>query len=138
MRIATRRRWSVEQMKGEKRRYPRWVVGGRLAGRTDTFHSVSFINISLGGILIEHSDIIRPGDTSLLTLLILGREVALNCRVVRSLVHRPEIEAGGERGLIYQSGLEFLGLSEESLGLIDEYIEFLKRERPDTNTEPNP
>lgn len=138
MPIAAQRRWLVEQIKGERRRYPRWVVGGRLAGRINTVHSVSFINISLGGILIEHSDIIRPGDSSLLHLLILGREVALNCRVVRSLVHRPEVEPGGERALIYRSGLEFLGLSEESLGLIDQYIEFVKKERPDTKTEPTP
>lgn len=122
----------MEQIKGERRRYPRWVVGGRLAGRTNAVPSVSFINISLGGILIEHTDMVRPGNTSLLNLLILGREAALNCRIVRSLVDRPELQAGGERDLIYRSGLEFLGLSEDSLGLIDEYIEFLKRERPDT------
>lgn len=128
----------MEQIKGERRRYPRWVVGGRLAGRINTVHTVSFVNISLGGILIEHADVIRPGDTSLLHLLVLGREVTLNCRIVRSLVHRPEIETGGERRLIYQSGLEFLGPSEESVGLINEYIEFLKRERPDTKTEATP
>lgn len=125
----------MEHFRGEKRRYPRWVVGGRLAGRLDTVHNLSFINISLGGMLIEHTDVIRPGDTSLLYLLILGREVTVNCRIVRSLVHRPELQVGGERDLIYRSGLEFLGPSEESLGLINDYIEFLKRERSDTKTE---
>ncbi len=125
----------MEQIKGEKRRYPRWIVGGRLAGRLDAVPNLSFVNISMGGILIEHTESIRPGDTSLLYLLILGRELTLNCRIVRSLVHRPEVQAGGERELIYRSGLEFVGPSEESLGLINEYIEFLKRERPDTKVE---
>lgn len=125
----------MQQIKGEKRGYPRWPVGGRLAGRIDAAHNVSFIDISLGGILIEHADIIRPGGTSLLTLLILGREITLNCRVMRSLVHRPEVEGGGERRLIFRTGLQFLGPSEESLRLIDEYIEFLKGQQPDTRDE---
>ncbi|MEE8228347.1 MAG: PilZ domain-containing protein [candidate division NC10 bacterium] len=125
----------MQQAKGEKRGYPRWPIGGRLAGRIDAAHNVSFIDISLGGILIEHADIIRPGGTSLLTLLVLGREITLNCRVMRSLVHRPDVEGGGERRLIYRTGLQFLGPSEESLRLIDEYIEFLKGQQPDTRPE---
>ncbi len=125
----------MQQAQGEKRGYPRWPIGGRLAGRIDAAHNVSFIDISLGGILIEHADIIRPGGTSLLTLLVLGREITLNCRVMRSLVHRPDVEGGGERRLIYRTGLQFLGPSEESLRLIDEYIEFLKGQQPDTKPE---
>lgn len=125
----------MEQFKGERRRYPRWVVGGRLAGRMNAIQNVSFVNISLGGLLVQHTATVRLGDTSLLNLLILGREATVNCRIVRSLVHRPEVQPGGERELIYRSGLEFLDPSEESLGLINEYIEFLKRKQSDTRTE---
>ncbi len=124
-----------EQPKGETRRYPRSVAVGRPLGRVNNAYNVSLIDISLGGVQIEHPDIIRPGTTSFLTLLMLGREVTLNCRVVRSLVHRTEVQADGEQQLIHRSGLEFLGPSEESLRQIDGYIESLKRQSPDAESE---
>lgn len=95
-------------------------------GRIDATQRVSFVDISLGGALIEHSTMVQPGMISFLTLSLSGEEEALKCRVVRSAVHRYEIEPTGERGLVYRSGVEFLDTSEVSLRLIDKSIESLK------------
>lgn len=72
--------------------------------------------------MIEHAHIVRPGSTSYLTLKLKGRDLHLRCRVVRSVVHRVELEADGERVLIYRTGLEYLEPSEETRQKIDEYI----------------
>lgn len=111
---------------GGTRRHRRWNVGGRLVGRIGMRHTVSFIDISLGGALIEHSNVVQPGTISLLTLSFSGEEEALRCRVVRSLVHRYEVLPTGERGLVYRSGVEFLDASETSIRLIDKSITSLK------------
>ncbi len=87
---------------------------------------MSFINISLGGALVEHSNVVQPGSLAFLTLSFSGEEEALKCRVVRSFVHRYEVLASGERGLVYRSGVEFLDASEPSLRLIDKSIESVK------------
>ncbi len=65
----------------------------------------------------------------------LGREVTLNCRVIRSLVHRTEVQADGEHELVYLTGLEFLDTPEDLLRQIDEYIESLKRQSSDAESE---
>jgi hypothetical protein len=111
---------------GATRRHRRWYVAGRLGGRIGRSLRVSFVNISLGGALIEHANVVPPGTVSFLTLSISGEEEALKCRVVRSFVHRYDVEPAGERGLIYRSGVEFLDTSETSLSLIDKSIESLK------------
>ncbi len=51
-----------------------------------------------------------------------GSEVSVPCRVVRSVVHRPEVDPEGERVLIYRTGLEYVDLSDETLGLLNDYI----------------
>ena len=115
-----------EQATGEKRRYPRWTVAGRLTGRFGYIPKVSVVDMSLGGTLIEHATELEPGIISLLNLLFPGHEAAQKCRVVRSDPHRLETLPIGTQDLVYRTGLEFLELSEESRRLIDGYIEFLK------------
>jgi len=111
---------------GGKRRYRRWIIRGGLSGCIDAAHEASFVNISLGGALIEHSSMIRPGSIAFLTVAFQGQEAGLKCRVVRSEVHRYGVRPTEERHLVYRSGLEFLGTSEASLRLIDKTIESLK------------
>ncbi len=119
-----------EQRKGDKqRRHIRWAVEEHAVGRITAIYEATLINMSLGGALIEHMHLVRPGTISSLTLLMLGREVTLNCRVVRSLVDRTEVQADGEHELVYRTGLEFLALSEDSLWLIYEFIDSLRGQR---------
>ena len=115
-----------EQATGEKRRYPRWTIEGRLTGRFGYIPRVSVVDLSLGGTLIEHATELDPGIISLLNLLFPGHEATQKCRVVRSDPHRLETLPIGTQDLVYRTGLEFLELSEESRRLIDGYIEFLR------------
>ena len=115
--------------KEDKRRSIRCAVEERTAGRITAIYEASLMNISVSGALIEHMHLVRPGTNSFLTLLMLGREVTLNCRVARSLVHRTEVQADGEHELVYQTGLEFLDTPVDLLRLIDEFIDSLRGQR---------
>lgn len=115
-----------EQVKGDKRRYTRWPVEGRLKGRIGHGPFMSVVDISLGGVLIEHSDIIHLGSISFLNVLFPGKEVSLKFRVIRSNRHRSERSLTGGKELIFRTGLEFLDVTEASRRLISGYIEFLK------------
>jgi hypothetical protein len=109
----------------DKRRYPRFVVGGKSKGRLTTTYNAILINISLGGALVEHPDIVRPGTTAYMDIALQGKELRLKCRVTRSVVYRTQMLESGERELIYHTGLEFLDPPRETLDLIARYIETL-------------
>src|SRR3990172_5689637 len=111
---------------GGRRRYRRWIIRGGLSGCIDASPEASFVHISLGGALIEHLNLIRPGSIAFLTVAFQGQETGLKCRVVRSEVHRYGVRPTEDRHLVYRSGLEFLGTSEASLRVIDKTIESLK------------
>lgn len=112
----------MEKKGPERRRHDRLVVGGKTKGRVTAVYDASLLDISVGGALIEHAHIVRPGTISYLILNLLGREVSLGCRVVRSVVYRFEVGPDGERILVYRTGLEFVDLSDETLRVIDDYI----------------
>lgn len=109
-----------------KRRHPRVVVGGTSRGRLTTTYTASLVNLSLGGALVEHPDIVRPGTISFMDITLQGKEVRLKCRVVRSVVYRTQTLESGERELIYHTGLEFLDPPKDILDLIARYIESLQ------------
>ncbi len=117
----------VEQEKEDRRRHPRWDVEGQLAGQIARIPGVSFVNVSMGGALIEHSKIVRPGTICFLTILVPGDKIGLKCRVVRSIVHRYEISPTGERDLVYRTGVKFLALSGAPRRQIKVYIDSLMR-----------
>ncbi len=116
---------SMEAVKGDRRRHLRWRVGEGLTGRIASQNEASILDISLGGALVEHSNLVRPGTLSFLTLLLRGQEVNLRCRVVRSAIYRFETWPTGEQEHLYRTGVEFLALSEDSQRMIDKYINFL-------------
>ena len=115
----------MEAVKVDRRRYLRWRVGEGLTGRIASKNEVSILDISLGGALIEHSNLVRPGTLSFLTLLLRGREVSLRYRVVRSGIYRYETWPTGEQEHLYRTGVEFLAVSEDSRRVLDKYINFL-------------
>lgn len=120
----------MEHLNLDKRRHPRWQVRNRLVGRIAPNHEASLLDISSGGALIEHPNLVRPETVLFLTLLIPKCEINLRCRVVRSLVYRYAHWPSGKQDMLYRTGLEFLALSETSQKLIDEYIGSLNQPPP--------
>jgi c-di-GMP-binding flagellar brake protein YcgR len=113
---------AVEKRQPERRQYSRFLVGGRAKGRVTAVYEASLLDLSLGGALIEHVHIVRPGTTSHLILRVEGRDVNLRCRIIRSSVHRVQVESDGERALVYQTGLEFVDRSDATMQMIGNYI----------------
>lgn len=107
----------------DRRQHARFVVGGRTKGRVTAIYDARILDISPGGSLIEHADVVRPGTLSSLDLDLLGKRMSLKCRVARSVVHRSEVQPDGDRQLIYRTGLEFLDRSDETRKMIIDYIQ---------------
>jgi len=97
------------RVKEERRRCPRWVVGGRFVARITPIHDAALIDMSPAGALVEHVDRVEPGTTLFLSISFAAKKMGLRCRVVRSVAHRSQIGSKGERDVIYRSGLEFMG-----------------------------
>ncbi len=115
-----------EQARGDRRSDLRWGVRGRPAGRMTarhkgTYQTVSLVDVSMGGALIEHSTEVGPGTLVFLRML-RGWEAGLMCQVVRSVVDRYDVDPTGRRDLVYRMGLKFLAPSEVSRRVIVEYI----------------
>ena len=115
-----------EQARLEKRRFPRWRASGWLSGWIGDAIKVSVVDISMGGVLIEHSYVILSGTICILTLSLCGTRVSVKCRVVRSALHRYEVWPVEGRNYVYRTGLELADVSEGSQQLISGYIEFLR------------
>lgn len=113
----------------ERRRHTCWAVEERTGGQVTAVFEASLINISLGGVLIEHVHLLRPGMNYAVTLFVHGQAVNLTCRAVRSVVHGSRVHPDEERELIYRTGMKFVDPSEDSLRLIGEYIDSLRGER---------
>lgn len=115
------------------RKYPRITVGGEASGQIAAVYEASLLNISLGGVLIEHAHIVRPGTDSSLLLNVHGRAINLRCRVIRSAVHRLEIQPDGQGDVIYHTGLEFQESSDEARQLIRDYFQSMIRNSRDAH-----
>ncbi len=112
----------MNRTRPERRRHVRWAVKGLVSGRIEFTDSVSPLDLSLGGAQIEHSEILRPGTTMFLTLFFPDHQMTLKCAVIRSVVYGSVIQDNGERELIYRSGLEFVGISEDDRRVIGAYM----------------
>lgn len=104
-----------------KRRFPRVTVMGRVEGKIVASYEATLVNLSLGGALVEHSSMVRLGSMSQLMLPFGKGEIRLTCRVVRSALNRRE-SRGQDSAIIYQTGLEFVDPSPETLTVLEELI----------------
>ncbi len=118
-----RRGHAAEKEKSNRRQHARFVVRGNAKGRVTTVYDAHILNISLGGALIEHAHVVRPGSTSSLDLDLQGKRLSMRCRVARSVVHRMELQPDGEQALIYHTGLEFIDAPKETRLMISNYIQ---------------
>jgi hypothetical protein len=119
-----------DQREATRRQYARFLVGGKAKGRVTAIYDAVVVNISIGGSLIEHAHVVRPGTLSSLDLDILGKRLRLKCRVARSVVHGSHVLPTGERELVYRTGLEFLEMSDAMRQLIGRYIQSMMNEEP--------
>ena len=104
-----------------KRRFPRFAVLGKVEGKIVASYEATLVNLSLGGALVEHSSMVRPGSMSQLLLPYGNGEILIACRVIRSHLSRRETR-GPASVVVYQTGLEFLDPSPETLAALEELI----------------
>jgi hypothetical protein len=104
-----------------KRRFPRFTVLGKVAGKIIATHEATLLNLSLGGALIEHPSMVRPGSVSQLLIPTPRGDIQIDCRVARSTLVRQE-RRGNEAMVIYQTGLEFRDPSPEVLAALEGVI----------------
>lgn len=117
-----------DEKSATRRQYARFFVGGKAKGRVTAIYDAVVMNLSIGGSLIEHAHVVRPGTLSSLDLDLFGKRLRLKCRVARSVVHGSHVLPTGERELIYRTGLEFLELSEATRQMIGRYVQSMVKE----------
>jgi len=95
---------SPPQQYNIQRRGARVRLGG---GRTARLHlwDVMLIDLSISGVLIEHTHRVRVGDLYSLSFQIEGLHVKARARAVRSFVSHRTPVAGGERQLVFRTGM---------------------------------
>ncbi len=108
-----------------RRKHARFVVKGGAKGRVAVVWDAVLLNLSLGGALIEHTNVVRSGTPSSLELEPQGKKIRLRCRVARSVADRLEEQPDGEQELVYRTGLQFVEPSEETLQVIGDYLDLL-------------
>lgn len=111
-----------------RRKHARFAVKGGAKGRVAVVWDAVLLNLSLGGALIEHANVVRPGTPSSLEVDLQGRRIRLRCRVARSVADRIEVQPDGERELIYHTGLQFVEPSDETVQVIGDYLQAIAKD----------
>lgn len=88
---------------------PDFIMTTRVDGRVNGIDEVVLLNIGLQGALVEHVEPIRPGTILHLDLTLARHKIRMQCRAVRSVIHRRERQPDGDGILVYSTVLKFLG-----------------------------
>ncbi len=108
-----------------QRRGARVRLGTGTAARLH-FWDVTVIDLSLSGALIELTHRARVGDLYYLSFQADGLRLRIKARAVRSFVsHRVPVD-GGERQLVYRTGIEFVDLTADTTKRISAYLDRLR------------
>lgn len=86
---------------------------------------VNLIDISLSGALVEHTEPVRPGEIYRFAFPVEGHQVQVLARAMRAFASHRVTVAGGERQIMYRTGMEFVGIEKGAAQLISAYIERL-------------
>jgi len=106
-----------------KRRHARLTFKEPIYDLLAASREVRFLDLSLGGARIEHTNILRPGSMCELRVPLRNRRVTLLCQVVWSTaVGRAEGETRGT-GLLFHSGLQFASLASDAQTLLAAFLE---------------
>jgi DNA-binding response OmpR family regulator len=90
---------------------------------------VTLVDISLSGALVEHTESVRPGEIYRLSILVNAQKVQILARAMRVFASHRVTMAGGERQVVYRTGMEFVGLKKEVADLIATHIEDLLKKQ---------
>ena len=113
----------------ERRRAPRIPLRERSQAQLQ-LRDVNLIDLSLSGALVEHVEPIRPGEIYRLSLTAEGQRVQILARAMRVYASHRVTLAGGERQVVYRTGMEFVGLKKDVADIIAKHIESLIRTSP--------
>jgi DNA-binding response OmpR family regulator len=113
----------------ERRRAPRIRLRESSPAQLQ-LRDVNLIDLSLSGALVEHVEPIRPGEIYRLSLAAEGGKVQILARAMRVYASHRVAMAGGERQVVYRTGMEFVGLKKEASEILAKHIESLMRASP--------
>ena len=88
---------------------------------------MNLLDLSLAGALVEHVEPIRPGEIYRLSFTAEGQRVQTLARAMRVYASHRVTLAGGERQVVYRTGMEFVGLKKDVADLIARHIESLSQ-----------
>lgn len=89
---------------------------------------VNLLDISLSGALVEHTEPVRLGEVYRLSFPVEGHQVQVLARAVRAFASHRVTVAGGERQVVYRTGMEFVGIEKGVAELISAYVDRLLRQ----------
>ena len=120
----------------ERRRVARITVPWHLDGSVQKSREVRILDVSTGGVRIEHVESLRPGASCSLDLPPALGSLQLTARVVWSLVTGGEQTLEGERRLHYQSGLAFIGVTGDQHAVLADAIQKFPESGPTMGRKP--
>jgi DNA-binding response OmpR family regulator len=116
------------QTGGGRRRAPRIRMEEGSPARLQ-LQEVYLLDISLAGVLVEHSEPVSTGGIYRLGLLIDGTELQVVARVVRAVA---TLTGGGRTR--YHTGMEFVGLEQADADVIAGYVDRLASQSSEDTT----
>jgi DNA-binding response OmpR family regulator len=108
----------------ERRRAPRVRMVEGSAAQLQ-LKEVYLLDLSLSGALIEHTEPVNPGEIYRLSFAVAEKEVRVLGRAIREFASHRVTTAGGERRIVYRTGMEFVGVEKGASELISAYVERL-------------
>lgn len=105
----------------ERRRAPRVDVRGRADGSITSIIEASLINLSLVGVLLEHTEALIPDHIYQIIIRLGDKRVKVKAKAVRSFASHT-ITTRGHKIIIYRTGFEFVELRDEDKAVISDFI----------------
>jgi hypothetical protein len=106
-----------------KRRFARLTFKEPIADQVTASHDVHILDLSLGGVRVEHTIVLRPGSTCHLRLPLKTANFSVICNVVWSRAVGLADAAWKGAGVLYHSGLEFSKLNPDARTHLVAYLE---------------
>ncbi len=91
---------------------------------------VYLLDMSLSGVLIEHTEPLDLGDIFRLSFPVEGQEVQVLARAVRAFARGYMTMPDGERRFVYNTGMEFVGVEKAVSNAISLYLDRLAQQDP--------
>ena len=104
----------------ERRKHPRVQLKKKIVGEIKTGITVTIIDISLTGVLVEVNTPLKIGSKCNLKINLDGKDFNVLGRVERVYVHSLEKEA-----IIYRAGINFEKISDDQMRILKEYMNSL-------------